>query len=72
MTTQASERNSQVLAVLNSATTSMTPGAVGQAVNQPWSRYGDGYGRSAAVSAVLKRVKAVKVARGQWLKPAGN
>jgi hypothetical protein len=72
MTTQASERNSQVLAVLNSATTPMTPSSIGQAVNQPWSWYSDGYGNTAAVSAVLKRVKAVKMARGQWLKPAEN
>ena len=70
MSEQADERNKQVLAVLNAAgAKAMTPSEIGQQVNKPWSRYSDGYGKSAAVSAVLKRIGAVKLARGQWRKP---
>lgn len=70
MSEQSDERSGQVLAVLNAATVPMTPGEIGRAVNKPWSRYSDGYGNTAAISTVLTRVKAIKVSRGQWLKPA--
>ncbi|RTL39543.1 MAG: hypothetical protein EKK53_17035 [Burkholderiales bacterium] len=65
-------RNAAVLHVLNEATGPMTPNDIASKINEPWccdSHWG-GYPMSAPISAILKRICAVKVKRGQWLKPA--
>ena len=69
MSEQSEERNKQVLAVLNAAgSKAMSPSEIAQKVNKPWCMYG-AYPASAPVSAVLKRIGAIKVSRGWWIKP---
>ncbi len=77
---QAEAKNADVLRVLATAKKAMTPSEIAWAIERGGSTWAvrpkDGFAQGVAdtslIGAVLRRIKAVKVGRGLWLKPGAN
>lgn len=77
---QAEAKNADVLRVLATAKKAMTPSEIAWAIERGGSTWAvrpkDGFAQGVAdtslIGAVLRRIKAVKVERGLWLKPGAN
>ncbi|RTL42962.1 MAG: hypothetical protein EKK53_11205 [Burkholderiales bacterium] len=66
-------RNAAVLRVLKAASGPLTPTQIAASISEPWCCYGGtpNGATSAPISAVLKRIGAVKGPKfGTWLAPA--
>ena len=70
MSEQSEKRDGQVLAVLKKSSKPLSPSEIGSVIRESWCMWDDGYGKSAPVSAVLKRIGAVSIRRGEWVKPS--
>jgi hypothetical protein len=60
----AEERNEKVRAVLLTATSPLGPTEIGRRIGEPWSCY-SGYGLSAAITPVCRRIGAIGE-KGKW------
>ena len=66
------EKNEEVLAVLLAANEPLGPTEIGRRVGKSLSCYGEyggGYGNSAAVTPVLRRINAIRHRGGKYTKP---
>lgn len=67
----AEEKNADVLAALKGKPSGLSPTEIALRIGKPWCfPISPIYPSTAAVSAVLKRIGAVKLRRGVWVAPA--
>lgn len=62
------EKNQKVLDVLNAQTEPIGPTEIGRLIGERWCCLGN-YGMSAPITPVLRRIGAVRVGNGKYLKP---
>lgn len=67
----AAEKNAKVLAVLIGSKTPIGPTEIACRINEPWCCY-SGFGQSASISPILKRIGAVRHKGGLYTKPEAS
>lgn len=70
MTDTTKERNEKVLKILLAEFQPIGPTEIARLINEKWCC--DGYPSSAAISPILKRIGAVKVGNGKYIRPVAH